>query len=301
LRRIIDYEYLLVGLIDEENEEFVWHVEEGYGEPCSDEVSRTDMAQGIVGRAVRERKTMIVGDVALDPDYHTKDKIPGRRRSEIAVPLCYEDRIVGVIALESRRRNAFSRYHAGLLENIANHLSIAIINARLYSERVERERRLEREILMARDVQRAMIPDACPVLKGFEIAALLEPALNLSGDFYDYVRLTDKRLALMLGDVAGKGVRAAMGMAAVRSILRNFVRSNAHPTRVLRASNSRLHRDLGRQLLVTLVYGVLDAETRTFQYCNAGHNSPILVRPNGRWRALKTGGMLLGVFDRQQY
>jgi sigma-B regulation protein RsbU (phosphoserine phosphatase) len=301
LRRVIDYEYLLVGLIDEGSDEFVWHVREGYGEPDSEEASRTRVSQGIVGRAVRERQTMVVGDVTRDPDYHIHEESPGRRRSEIAVPLCYEGQIIGVIALESSRRNAFSKYHAGLLENIANHLSIAIINARLYTERVERERRLEREILMARDVQRAMIPDGSPALRGFEIAARLEPALNLSGDFYDFVKLSDKRLALMIGDVAGKGVRAAMGMAAVRSILRNFVRSNAHPTRVLRSSNTRLHRDLGRQLLVTLIYGVLDAETRTFQYCNAGHNAPILVRPNGKWRALKAGGLLLGVFDKQQY
>ncbi len=308
LRRLIDYEYLLVGLIDEVTEEFVWHVEEGYGETDAEEASRTRISQGIVGRAVREGRTLIVGDVSRDPDYHVTDyqvtsdaPRPGRRRSEIAVPLRYEGRILGVMALESLRRNAFSKYHAGLLENIGNHLSIAIVNARLYTDRVERERRLEHEILMARDVQRAMIPDGSPVLKGFEIAARLEPALNLSGDFYDYVRLNDKQLALMIGDVAGKGVRAAMGMAAVRSIARNFIRNNAHPTRVLRSSNTRLHRDLGRQLLVTMVYGVLDAESRTLQYCNAGHNAPLLVRPNGKWRALKVGGLLLGVFDKQQY
>ncbi|MFN0119372.1 MAG: SpoIIE family protein phosphatase [Blastocatellia bacterium] len=301
LRRVVDYEYLLVGLIDEGNEEFVWHVEEGYGESDTGEASRTRITQGIVGRAVREQKTLIVGDVTQDPDYHTNPDAPGRRRSEIAVPLCYEGLVMGVIALESTRRNAFSRSHADMLENVANHLSIALVNARLFTERDDGARRLEHEILMARDVQRAMIPDASPTLKGFDIAARLKPALDLSGDFYDYVRLTDKRLALTIGDVAGKGVRAAMGMAAVRSILRNFIRSNAHPARVMKASNMRLHRDLDRQLLVTLVYGLLDAESRTFQYGNAGHNPPFLIKPNGKWRGLKIGGLLMGVFDKQQY
>jgi sigma-B regulation protein RsbU (phosphoserine phosphatase) len=301
LSRVIDYEYLLIGLIDEETEEFVWHVEEGYGQSDSQEASRTRITQGIVGRAVRERQTLIVGDVTRDPDYHSNPDAPGRRRSEIAVPLCYEGKVLGVIALESSRRYAFTRSHAGMLDNMANHLSIAIVNARLYTERVESEQRLEREILLARDVQRAMIPDTAPAMKGFEIAARLEPALNLSGDFYDYLKLNDKRLAAMIGDVAGKGVRAAMGMAAVRSIARNFARSSIHPARVLKMSNQRLHRDLGKQLLVTMVYGLLDAETRTFQYVNAGHNAPLLIRPNGRWRALKAGGLLLGVFDKQQY
>jgi sigma-B regulation protein RsbU (phosphoserine phosphatase) len=302
LRRVVNYEFLSVGLIDEARGEFVWHIEEGYGVRSQTQASRSKTSQGIVGRAARERRTVIVGDVERDPDYFLSDASMDRgQRSEIAVPLLYEDRVIGVIALESSRVNAFHHCHASLLENIANHLSIAIINARLYAERVERERRLEREILLARDIQRAMIPEAAPPLKGFEIAARLEPALNLSGDFYDYVPLSLTRLGLMLGDVAGKGVRAAMGMAAARSILRSVARSGNNPARVMRAANLRLHRDLGRQLLVTMVYGLIDAETRTFQYCNAGHNAPLLVRPTGKWRALKTGGLLVGVFDKQQY
>jgi sigma-B regulation protein RsbU (phosphoserine phosphatase) len=123
----------------------------------------------------------------------------------------------------------------------------------------------------------------------------------LSGDFYDYIPLTENRLGIMIGDVAGKGIRAAMGMAAARSILRSVARRGHGPARNLRDANLRLHRDLGRQLLLTLVYAVLDAETKTLQYCNAGHNSPLLVKASGKWRALKTGGLLLGVFDKQQY
>ena len=302
LDRIINYEFLLVGLIDEMREEFVWHVEEGYGVEKRDRANRTKVSHGVVGRAVHERHTQIVCDVLRDPDYYLTDNWEGQgQRSEIAVPLLYEDKVIGVLALESSHTDAFNEYHGRLLENIANNLSIAIVNARLYAEHVEGERRLEREILMARDVQRAMIPDSAPPTKGFDIAARLEPALNLSGDFYDYVSLSEKRLGIMIGDVAGKGIRAAMGMAASRSILRSVARRGPGPARVLRDANLRLHRDLGRQLLLTLVYGVLDIETRTFHYCNAGHNWPLLVRASGKSRALKTGGLLLGVFDKQQY
>jgi sigma-B regulation protein RsbU (phosphoserine phosphatase) len=90
-------------------------------------------------------------------------------------------------------------------------------------------------------------------------------------------------------------------MAAARSILRSVSRRAHGPSRALRDANLRIHRDLGSQLLLTLVYGVLDAETRTLQYCNAGHNPPLLVSANGKWRALKTGGLLMGVFDKQQF
>jgi phosphoserine phosphatase RsbU/P len=306
LARIIDYEFLLVGLIDEAREELVWHVEEGYGATKREHASRTKLSHGVVGRAVRERRTQIVGDVSCDPDYYVTNNWEDQgQRSEIAVPLIYEDKVIGVLALESSRVNSFDEYHGRLLENIANNLSIAVANARLYAEHVERERQLEREILMARDVQRAMIPDAPPPIKGFDIAARLEPALNLSGDFYDYIPLssdrTGDRAGILIGDVAGKGVRAAMGMAAARSILRSVARRGGGPARVLRDANLRLHRDLGRQLLLTLVYAVLDSKTKTINYCNAGHNPPLLVKASGKWRALKTGGLLLGVFDKQQY
>jgi sigma-B regulation protein RsbU (phosphoserine phosphatase) len=301
LDRIINYEFLLVGLIDETGEEFVWHVEEGYGAQKRERANRTMVSHGVVGRAVRERRTQIVADVLRDPDYYVTDKWEGQgQRSEIAVPLIYEEKVIGVLALESSRTNAFDEYHGRLLENIANNLSIAVVNARLYAEHVERERQLEREILMARDVQRAMIPDA-PQIKGFDIAAQLEPALNLSGDFYDYIPLSPDRVGILIGDVAGKGIRAAMGMAAARSILRSVARRGGGLSRVLRDANLRLHRDLGRQLLLTLVYAVLDAKTKTLHYCNAGHNPPLLVKASGKSRALKTGGLLLGVFDKQQY
>jgi sigma-B regulation protein RsbU (phosphoserine phosphatase) len=289
-------------LIDEVNDEFVWHIESGYRVQKHERITRTSTSQGIVGRAVRERQTQIVNDVLRDPDYYLTDAWRDHnQRSEIAIPLIYEDRVIGVLALESSRTSAFNEYHGRLLENIANHLSIAIVNARLHRVHVERERRLEHEMLMARDVQRSMIPEAAPHIKGFEIAAALEPALNLSGDFYDYIPLSDKRLAFMIGDVSGKGVRAAMGMAATRSILRSLARRGHGASRVMRDANLRLHRDLGKQLLVTLIYGLLDAETRTLQYCNAGHNSPLHVKASGKWRALKTGGLLMGVFDKQQY
>jgi len=301
LDRLISYEFLLVGLVDEDRQDFVWHIEQGYRAPKRDHAHRTPLAQGVVGRAVRERRTQLVGDVLRDPDYFLTDTWRDHgQRSEIAVPLIYEEKVIGVLALESSHTNAFNEYHGRLLENIANPLSIAIVNARLHKEHVEREGRLEHEILMGRDIQRAMLPDI-PSIKGFELAARLEPALNLSGDFYDYIPLSEKRWGLMIGDVAGKGVRAAMGMAASRSILRSVARRGGGPAKVLRDANLRLHRDLGKQLLLTLVYGVLDTETKILQYCNAGHNSPLLVKASGKWRALKTGGLLLGVFDKQQY
>src|SRR6185436_13522153 len=114
----------------------------------------------VVGRAVRERRTQIVSDVLRDADYFVTDNWRDQgQRSEIAVPLIYEEKVIGVVALEHCRTNAFNEYHARILENIANPLSIALVNAKLYAQHVKREQILENEILMGRDVQRAMIPD----------------------------------------------------------------------------------------------------------------------------------------------
>ncbi len=301
LDRVVNYEFLLVGLIDEERQELVWHVEFGYGVAKRERASRSPLEQGVVGRAVREHRTQIVCDVLRDPDYFVTDVWRDQgQRSEIAVPLIYEEKVIGVLALEHSRTGAFNEYQTRILENIANPLAIALVNAKLYEQHVAHEQSLENEMLMARDVQRAMMPDPLN-LKGFEIAARLEPALNLSGDFYDYIPLSDNRIGLMLGDVAGKGVRAAMGMAAARSHLRSAARRGGGPSRVLRDANTRLYRDLKGNLLLTLIYGVLDTEEKSFQYCNAGHNPPYLVRANGKWKPLKVGGLLVGVFDKQQY
>src|SRR5262249_5247234 len=281
----INYEFLLVGLIDETREEFVWHVEEGYGAQKRERANRTKVSHGVVGRAVRERRTQIVGDVLRDPDYYLTDKWEGQgQRSEIAVPLIYEENVIGALALESSRTNAFDENHGRLLENIANTLSIAIANARLYAGHVQRERQVEREILMARDVERAMIPDAPPPMKAVQIAARLGPALNPTGESHDYTPLTPARNGVLLEGGARKGVLAAMGRAGARSILRSVARRGGGPSRALRDANLRLHRDLGRELLLTLVYAILDTETKTIHYCNAGHNSPLLVKASGKWR-----------------
>ena len=127
LDRVITYEFLLVGLIDPLREEFVWHVELGYGAEQQERETRTPVNRGIVGRAVRERRTQIANDVRKDPDYYVTENWRGQgQRAEIAVPLIFEGDVIGVIALESGTRNAFQEDHAHLLESVANNLSIAL-------------------------------------------------------------------------------------------------------------------------------------------------------------------------------
>jgi len=153
----------------------------------------------------------------------------------------------------------------------------------------------EQELQRAREIQQSLLPREIPQLPGFEVAGAWLPARSVSGDYYDVLRLGGHRLGICIADVAGKGVSAALLMANVQAAVRAFASDSESPARVCGKVNSLLHENIAIGKFVTFLYGILDAETRTFQYCNAGHLYPILVS-GGSVRMLEQGGAVLGVF-----
>jgi sigma-B regulation protein RsbU (phosphoserine phosphatase) len=153
----------------------------------------------------------------------------------------------------------------------------------------------EQELQRAREIQQSLLPKEIPQLPGFEVAGAWLPALSVSGDYYDVLRLGGHRLGICIADVAGKGVSAALLMANVQAAVRAFATDVESPARVCGKVNSLLHENIAVGKFVTFFYGILDAETRTFQYCNAGHLYPILIS-SGSARMLEQGGAVLGVF-----
>ncbi len=130
---------------------------------------------------------------------------------------------------------------------------------------------------------------------GFEVAGAWQPASTVSGDYYDVLRLDDHRLGICIADVVGKGVSAALLMANVQAAVRAFASDSESPARVCAKVNSLLHENIATGKFVTFLYGILDGEAHTFQYCNAGHLYPILLS-RGAVRMLEQGGAVLGVF-----
>jgi sigma-B regulation protein RsbU (phosphoserine phosphatase) len=158
----------------------------------------------------------------------------------------------------------------------------------------------EQELQRAREIQQSLLPSKIPQLPGFEVAGAWQPALSVSGDYYDVLRLGDHRLGICIADVVGKGVSAALLMANVQAAVRAFASDSESPATVCGKVNSLLHENIATGKFVTFFYGILDGEARTFQYCNAGHLYPILVSA-GSVHMLEQGGAVLGVFPSWKY
>jgi sigma-B regulation protein RsbU (phosphoserine phosphatase) len=158
----------------------------------------------------------------------------------------------------------------------------------------------EQELERAREIQQSLLPKDIPQLPGFEIAAAWRPARTVGGDYFDVLRLGENRLAICIADVVGKGVSAALLMANVQATVRAFARDSESPAGLCSRVNSVLCGNIAAEKFVTFFYGVLDADKRTLQYCNAGHPSPILVS-SGSVLELPARGAVLGVFPTWKY
>ena len=152
----------------------------------------------------------------------------------------------------------------------------------------------------AGEIQRSLLPKEIPQLAGFEVAGAWRPARTVSGDYYDVFKLDERRLGLCIADVVGKGVSAALMMANVQAAVRAYASSSESPAQLCAKVNSLLCENLATGKFVTFLYGVLDSETRTLDYCNAGQVYPILVS-QGSTQALDHGGAVLGVFPAWEY
>jgi phosphoserine phosphatase RsbU/P len=182
---------------------------------------------------------------------------------------------------------------------------------RLESKNRELEQRIEREaaerelqgqeLQQAREIQQSLLPKEIPQIPGFEIDGAWEPARVVGGDYFDVIRLSRTRLGICIADVVGKSVSAALLMASVQASVRAFAPASTSPSDLCRRVNSVLCSSIGTGKFVTLFYGVLDAEQRTFRYANAGHLLPILMRAGGEVEELENGGAVLGVFPAWTY
>jgi serine phosphatase RsbU (regulator of sigma subunit) len=176
-----------------------------------------------------------------------------------------------------------------------------LTQARLEQEISERER-VEQELKVARRIQHALLPKEVPTLEGWHITPFYRPAREVGGDFYDFHFLSEGRVGLVVGDATGKGVPAALVMASTRSMLRAVAQaSNYSPGEVLRRANDPLVMDIPANMFVTCFYAILDAESGSLTYANAGHDLPYLRRRGGNCEELRARGMPLGLMPGMSY
>lgn len=217
--------------------------------------------------------------------------------SEVAIPLLCKGRVLGVMDAQSPQLNGFSPEQIQLLTAFADSIAGAIENARLFrAERLQKERIL-RDQDEARMIQAALLPSRDPALPGYRVEGSCLQVSAVGGDWYDYVPLDQNRLGIVLGDVCGKGMAAALLMSATRSIVRRNISAGGSPSEVLRNVNASLRDDFPPGRFVTLIYAVLDVQQHVASFANAGHLPPLVTRGNNCSTVRTASGLPLGIFD----
>lgn len=247
-------------------------------------------------------RLVLSGEVVEVPDLTADPRVlqPERARREglvgfLSAGLVFRGRPIGAFRLYARSRRTFTEQERRLLRSVAEHSAVAVEQARLLALR-EEERRMQRQLALAADVQRRMMPSALPEAPGFEFAARYIPSEVVGGDFYDIVRHAG-RIELLIGDVVGHGIAAALMMASVRGSLRAFADSGRRTVpEIVGRVNRAMCRDTQQSEFATLWYAHIDADRRVLHYCSAGHEPPVLLSSDGTVRSmLDAGGMVVGV------
>jgi sigma-B regulation protein RsbU (phosphoserine phosphatase) len=242
---------------------------------------RLKKGAGMVGHVALTGKMHYAPDVTCDPYYVACEP---DTRSEVAIPLQRDGDLVGVFTASHCELNAFCPDQLRLLQGLCDHVAVAVHNARRFGdERAQRER-MSREAEEARSMQQALLPRTSPFIPGFRVSGLSVPAGSVGGDWYDFIPLANGRWGLVLADVAGKGMAAALLMSATRGMLRSLAQTRSGPAEVLTQLNNMMIEDFPSGRFVTMVYAELDPSTRILRIANAGHLAPLLVEPSGhRW------------------
>ena len=250
--------------------------------------------EGMVGHVAVTGEPMYAPDVRCNQFYFNCEP---STLSEVAIPLYCKQRLIGVMDAQSPQLAGFSPEQLQLLTAFADSIASAIENARLFrAERVQKERILNEQD-EARMIQSALLPLSHPSLPGYKVEGNCVQVRAVGGDWYDYVPIDDHRVGIVLGDVCGKGMAAALLMSATRSIVRRNIAGGGSPSGVLRGVNASLRADFPPGRFVTLIYAVLDAGRHTLTFANAGHLPPI-VRRGGDCSCVSTdSGLPLGIFD----
>ena len=242
--------------------------------------------EGMVGFVAATGKMRYAPDVRKDPYYVGCEP---ETLSEVAIPLKIGGRVIGVLSIDHRQVDAYSPDQLKVLQAIAGHVAIAIENARVYQSEREHRERLQQESAEARAIQEAFFLKAMPLIPGFAIETAWHPAGSVAGDWYDFIDLGNDRYGIALADVSGKGMPAALLMSATRALLRSIAPLDPSPSGTLERLNQTLMDDFPAGKFVTMVYGVLDARSRTLSLASAGHPRPLIINRQNSFLDLETG------------
>lgn len=262
--------------------------------------------QGLSGWVVQNAKPVVVEDVQSDKRFvgEMNGNSTFKTRDLICVPLINnKGAVIGALQAINKKDAAQPTDDlVPIFQTMANQAAIAIENAKLQQERIEKEL-MEKELDVARTIQSGFWPKQVPDIPNYRIAGCSKPAKSVGGDYYDYIPIPGtNRWGFTVADVTGKGVPASLLMATMRASLRSQVENNHSVSESIKKVNKLIFEDSPMDKFITAVYGELDTENHSFKYVNAGHNNPYLLNPEKSiLKKLNVGGVMLGIMDGVDY
>lgn len=239
---------------------------------------RLKKGQGIAGWVAEKEKPLLIPDVKKDPRFNNQlDQSTGfKTKSILAVPMKVKGKVIGILEAINPHQ-PFGEEEVELFTTFANQSGIAIENARLHQFLLERQK-VEEELRIARLIQNNLLPQKYPDVKGIQFWARNIPVAGISGDFYDFIELGKEQIGIVLGDICGKGIPAALFMAKTISDFKLVASLHKKAGKTMDAINNILAESATLGLFVTLIYLLIDSKNRTLTYVNAGHPAPLIKR-----------------------
>lgn len=266
---------------------------------------RVPKGKGIVGAVAESGQTILISDAYADPRFNPEvDRQSGFHTREIlSLPLkdVSGKRVVGVLQALNKKDGTLSAYDVELASIISAQAGVVLEQAALREEAQERKR-LQAEMNLAHSIQQRLLPRESPSIKGLDVAGAYRPATETGGDYFDYIALPEGRLAVVIADVTGHGLGAALMMTAARAYVRALCETNAEPGKLVSHANDLLEKDLEGGNFLSLCVGVFDPRARALTYTSAGHDPPLLYRPGeDAFAELDSTGPLLGILPGTQF
>ena len=300
LKTVIDYDAAGIFVLSEDIEHPDYHfpnqkiagiAKRGYGDHPVESDDMLSRGRGIIGYVINSKESLIIDDVRKDKRY-----VIGRKEtlSEIAVPIIKNDKAIGALDVESDKLAAFDRHHLEILQFFADAAAISLEKAILHHQILEKEK-LEEQMQIAKDVQSNLLPANPPEIEGYDIAGICIPTYEIGGDYYDYIQLDKNNLAIIIADVSGDGVAAALIMAAFRALFRNQLITSDEPEEIMNLLNEQMPEVSRKRDFITAFYGKLNFNEHKFTYTNCGHNPPVLMKADGQMEFLEAGGPSLNI------
>ncbi len=260
------------------------------------------ISRSVRDKVIDEKASILIRDVMSDDAFKAQASLLGHNiRTVLAVPLQTDETVIGLVYLDSSSlARRFTANDLNLLTVLANVAAIRIEHERL-AEIEQHEKFLRRDLEQAAEIQTSLLPVEPPVIPGLDLAGYNAACLTVGGDYYDYLVFEQDRVGLVLGDVAGKGMPAALMMTALQAQVQVLADGEKDPAEQVSVLDRHVSAKCPRNRFITLFYCVVDARTGRVQYCNAGHNPGILLRADGGHELLKSSGTVLGILPELGY